>query len=181
MKWIVLPALATGCMSVAHDAKPTPREATIAIASGVAVSAAAFAGAQLAHDPPSIATQATVTTGVSFIPVAMMFLGDESEEHPTTEGELYSALGHAVTVGVLESMGFALGAVGPTIAAVETGNDTKRPAGRQYGAAAGTLVGLTTSALIARRMPKWARIVVGTALTGSLTTLGYQLGGGPPR
>ena len=179
MKWMLL-AMLTGCMSVAHDAKPSDREAAITIASGVAVSAAAFAGAQLIHDPPPITTQAAVVTAVSAAPIMCLFLG-EPDEPPTTEGGIYSSLANVATVGLLESMGFALLAVTPMLAASTTGNDTKRPTGGQYGAVAGTLVGMTASAVLAKRMPKWARVVVGTVLTGSLTTLGYQLGGGPPR
>ena len=176
MKWIAIPVLATGCLSVHHDAQPRPPTQAIAIAGGVAIATAAIAGASVAHDAP-IMEQTGIAITSSAIPMAAIFLGEDDDEEPSTPGGIYSALGS----GLLSALGASLSFTVPILATTYTGDEVESSGGKLRGVGAGVLLGSIAAMGLARYMPKWARVVVGAAVVGASATLGAQLGGGERR
>ena len=176
MKWIVIAVLASGCMSIAHDAKPRPSTQALAIAGGVVLASAALAGAHYAHDAP-IGEQAGIAIATSAIPMAAIYLGEEDDEEVSTPGGIYSSM----LSGLGASFGAALTFSVPMAATSYTGGDVESSSGKVRGVAAGVFLGTVAAVGTARGMPKWARVVVGAAIVGASATLGAQLGGGEPR
>jgi hypothetical protein len=176
MKWIVIVLLATGCMSIADKAKPSPRTQVIAIAGGVVLASAALAAARYRHDAP-IAEQAGIAVATSAIPMAAIYLGEEDDEEVSTPGGIYSSM----LSGLGSSFGAAITFSVPMLATSYTGDAVEDESGKLRGVAAGVLLGTIAAVGTARGMPKWARVVVGAAIVGASATLGAQLGGGPPR
>lgn len=118
-----------------------------------------------------LGAQAGLASVAAAVPVYLMVGGDE-DEPPTTEGELYTALakgfGSIFLIGLTAPLPLL-----PVLAMADERDNTERGA---LLAVAGSGIGYVTTMLLAKKLPKWARMPLGSLLVGSLTTLGYQLG-----
>jgi hypothetical protein len=172
----ILAALSSAC------GLTQPRKATIARTAGAAgVIAGGAAAAVVIHDRRSsdIALQVGGGTAAGLIPAALLdSISHQSDPSPTTPGEIYSSIGSGLGKGFLVSLTVLV----PSFVTWKIGESQEESASPGYaflgatlGAIGGTMVG---SLLVDSGLPAWARIAISASLFGSLTTLGYQLGGG---
>lgn len=150
-----------------------------AVGGGLVIGASA--GAAFAADSTSASEVALQVGGSSLAAVLPAVLLDsmrfEGGDPPSTPGGIYTGLakgmGQAFLVPVtLLAPSFATWAIGEELG----GSSASR--GRAFGVAyLGAVVGVGLSSFAAvERMPPWARVMLGAALIGSASTLGYQLG-----
>jgi hypothetical protein len=171
-----LAALSSACGSAQS------RKATIGRTAGAAgVIAAGAAAAVAIHDRSGsdIAIQVGGGSVAGLIPAALFdAISQRDDPSPTTPGEIYSSIGSGLGTAFLASFTVLV----PSLVTWKIGESQEESAspgrgfiGATLGATSGVLVG---GWLADRGLPAWARIAISASVIGSLTTLGYQLGGG---
>lgn len=158
------------------------RKATVARTAGAAgVIAGGAAAAVAIHDRSSsdVALQVAGGTVAGVIPAALFdSISDDRDPSPTTPGEIYSSIGSGLGAALLASASvlvpsFVTWKIGES--QEESDSPGRAFLGAWLGASGGALV---RGLLVDSKLPAWARIAISASLIGSLTTLGYQLGGG---
>ena len=166
-----------GCLALGPKQPPRRGEAVLAGSIGVAVAAGTLVAAHQAHGASGKAIAAEAGFGtLGGVVMGMAMFGGEPDPEPTTEGAIYSALGR----GLLDAFGASLTLVVPPLLTIGAGRDVEEvrdPERAVSGAFLGAAGGVIATLAVHTHLPKWARVTVGAVLIGSLTTLGYQLGG----